>query len=156
MKKYWMMGITAIIMMGAANVEAKDWVTNFKKASATAKESGKYILLDFCGSDWCGWCKKLDNEVFSKNEFKKYAKSNLVCVQVDFPRYKRQNGGLKKQNAKLMKQYGVQGFPTVILLAPDGELVGKTGYRKGGPKQYVEYLKGMIDKHKSKQKKGKQ
>jgi len=150
MKKYLTMGIAAAVMALTVNVEAKDWETDFKKASATAKESGKYMLLDFTGSDWCGWCIKLDAEVFSKSSFKSYARGNLVRVMLDFPRSKRMSKKLKTQNAELASKFGVRGYPTVIILSPEGDLVGKTGYKEGGPKKYVEHLTAMIDKHKAK------
>ncbi len=150
MRKKLIMGIAATTMMLVVNVQAKDWETNFEKASAAAKKSEKYILLDFSGSDWCGWCIKLEKEVFKKKDFKKYAKDNLVCVLVDFPNRKSQSKKLKKQNAELAKKYGIRGYPTVIILSPDGDLVGRTGYQKGGPKKYVQHLREMIDKHKAK------
>lgn len=143
-------GIMVLLCMRA---EANDWEMDFKKASASAKTSDRYMLLDFSGSDWCGWCMKLEKEVFKKTEFKNFAKQNLVCVLLDFPREKKQSKTLKEQNAELAKKYKIQGYPTVIILSPEGELVGTTGYLEGGPKKYVEHLKEMIDKHKEKQKK---
>ncbi|MBU4273902.1 MAG: thioredoxin family protein [Kiritimatiellae bacterium] len=143
-----------VIMITVAfgvNAEAADWETDFAKASTNTSKSGLYMLLDFSGSDWCGWCMKLDGEVFSKGDFKKFAKQNLVCVLVDFPHQKNQSTKLKKQNAELAKEYDVRGYPTVIVLSPEGDLVGRTGYQKGGAKKYVEHLKKMIDEHKQKQ-----
>ena len=66
------------------------WETDYKKAQDQAKAGNKLVLLDFTGSDWCGWCIKLDREVFSKPEFKDYATKNLVLVELDFPRAKAQ------------------------------------------------------------------
>jgi thioredoxin-related protein len=141
-------GIVAVLCLRA---EAADgWKTDFQKAAKEAKESGKYMLLDFSGSDWCGWCIRLDQEVFSKKEFKEYAEENLVRVLLDFPRRKPQGKELKQQNRALMKKYGVRGFPTIIVLSPTGQLVGRTGYRAGGPEKYVEHLKGIIEAHKAK------
>ena len=137
-------------VQAVATEAAPEWQTDFKKASEAAKESGKYMLLNFSGSDWCGWCIKLDNEVFSKAEFKTYAAQDLVLVMLDFPRRKPQSDELKKQNRELMEKYGVRGFPTIIVLSPTGELAGQTGYRPGGPEKYVEHLKGIIDAHKAK------
>lgn len=140
----------AFVFALAVGAQAKDWETDFEKASAQAKESGRYMLLDFSGSDWCGWCIKLDKEVFSKKAFKDYAKENLVSVLLDFPRKAPQSSKLKKQNEALMQKYGIRGFPSVIVLSPTGELVGKTGYREGGPEAYVDHLKQMIEEHKKK------
>ncbi|MCX6997836.1 MAG: thioredoxin family protein [Kiritimatiellaeota bacterium] len=128
--------------------KASTWETDFAKASTDARKAGSYLLLDFSGSDWCGWCVKLEKEVFSQAEFKAYAKTNLVCVLLDFPRQKFQSKKIKEQNAALAKAYGIRGYPSVIILSPDGEVVGQTGYREGGPKKYVEYLKQLIDKDK--------
>jgi len=152
MKRTGLMGLVFVsVVLFCLGAEAKDWETDFEKASARAKEAGKYMLLDFSGSDWCGWCIKLDKEVFSKNAFQKFAKANLVCVMLDFPRAKPQSNKLKKQNKALAEKYGIRGFPTVLILSPDGDPVERTGYQRGGPEKYVEHLTEIIDKHKAKQ-----
>ncbi len=71
------------------------------------------VLLDFTGSDWCGWCIKLQKETFSKPEFQKFAAESLVLVELDFPRGKEQSEELKKQNQELAEKFGIQGFPTL-------------------------------------------
>ena len=138
-------------MMYCTRAEALDWETDFKKASSAAKASGKYIMLDFSGSDWCGWCKKLEKEVFSQDTFKDFAEKNLVCVLVDFPRKKKQTGELKQQNRDLATKYGIQGYPTIIILSPGGEPVAMTGYLQGGSRNYVQHLNEIIERHRAKQ-----
>jgi protein disulfide-isomerase len=139
-----------IAVVFCARAEAADWQTDFAKAAKEAKTSGKYMLLDFSGSDWCGWCIKLDKEVFSQTEFKDYAKKNLVCVVLDFPRQKKLGKALKEQNDALAKKYAIEGYPTVIILSPEGDVVVTTGYRPDGPKKYVEYLTTTIADYKAK------
>ena len=148
--KKWLM-VLAAVAIGAGAYASEGWETDFAKASAKAKAEGKYMLIDFSGSDWCGWCVKLDKEVFSKGPFKDYAKDNLVLVLADFPRDKsKQSEKLQKQNAELAKKYNVGGFPTVFILSPDGKLVNKTGYQAGGPEPYVTYIKKVIAEAKKK------
>jgi protein disulfide-isomerase len=126
-------------------VEHSGWGTDFGKAQAQAKEEGKHLLIDFSGSDWCGWCIKLDKEVFSQKAFIEYANDNLVLLLADFPRDKsKQSAELQKQNEGLAEKYNVGGFPTVFILSPDGKLVNKTGYQPGGPEAYVDYIKNVI------------
>jgi len=134
-------------LVGASGWAADLWQTDFAAASKLAKESGKYVLVDFTGSDWCGWCIKLDKEVFGEKAFQNYAKENLVLVKLDFPRAKPQSAELKAQNEKLRDQYKVRGFPTIILLSPAGEQAAQTGYRRGGPEKYVEHLQELIAEH---------
>ena len=124
------------------------WIENFDLASKQAKAENKYMLLDFTGSDWCGWCITLNNEVFSKDSFQSYAKDNLVLVELDFPQTKKQSDEIKKQNNALAQKYGIRGFPTILILNSEGELVAQTGYRRGGPDAYVAYLKEVIAKAK--------
>lgn len=126
---------------------AKLWETDFEKASAAAKASNRYMLLDFSGSDWCGWCMKLEKEVFSQKDFKKYAKENLVCVLLDFPKGKSLKKKLIKQNKDLSDKYRIRGYPSIIILDPTGEKILKTGYRKGGAEDYVTYLNDVISQH---------
>jgi protein disulfide-isomerase len=98
------------------------------------------IMLDFTGSDWCGWCIKLNKEVFSQPEFAKYAKDNLVLVEVDFPRAKKQTEEMKKANQALQEKYKIEGYPTIIVLNSEGEKIGETGYVEGGPKAFIAAL----------------
>ncbi len=152
MKKYFVTSILiAIVMLCCSKSEAINWETDFEKASSGAKTSGKYMLLDFSGSDWCGWCIRLEKEVFSQDAFNDFAEENLVCVLVDFPRAKKQTEELKKQNLDLARKYGIKGYPTIIVLSPDGKPVGKTGYLQGGPWEYARHLKKIIEDYKEKQ-----
>src|SRR6266478_4278624 len=83
----------------------EQWLTDLPKAQAKAKEEKKLVLMDFTGSDWCGFCIKLNKEVFSKPEFTEYAKKNLVLVEVDFPTKKELSAAQKKANAALKEKY---------------------------------------------------
>jgi thioredoxin-related protein len=117
------------------------WLTSVPDALAQAKKEGKLVLLDFTGSDWCGWCKKLDAETFSAAAFNDYAKKNLVLVTVDFPAHKPQSDDLKAANNKLQEKYHVEGYPTLIVLKTDGTVAWKqTGYLEGGPDAMIAKL----------------
>lgn len=127
-------------------VEKKDavWLTDFEVAKKLAKKENKPIFIDFSGSDWCHWCVKLDEEVFHKPEFIKYANENLILFMADFPRSKPQTAEIKKQNQMLMQKYGVRGFPTIIILDSDANKVGKMSYQTGGSAKYVESIKTAL------------
>lgn len=120
-----------------------NWLTDYKAAVKIAKKENKTILLNFTGSDWCKWCFRLTDEVFSKDTFKKYADKELVLVKVDFPRYKEQSADVKAFNRELMNKYGVRGFPTIILIDKNESKIGQTGYKAGGAQVYIEHLKAM-------------
>ncbi len=123
---------------------AGDWKDDLAAAKITAAAEKKPILLDFTGSDWCGWCMKLDKEVFDKKEFKDYAKANLILVTVDFPHNVKQSKKLIAQNEALDKEYKVDGYPTIILIDAEGKVLGQTGYQEGGAAKYVESLKTLL------------
>ncbi|MHB9137896.1 MAG: thioredoxin family protein [Victivallaceae bacterium] len=125
-----------------------NWLTNLDDAKKIAEKENKIILMDFSGSDWCGWCMKLEKEVFSQQIFKDYAKDNLVLLLVDFPQEKELDPATKTANDILFQKYKVEGFPTVILLDSKGDVIGQTGYRAGGAEAYVTYLKELIAKGK--------
>jgi protein disulfide-isomerase len=123
------------------------WTDDFDKAVKYAAATKRPLLLDFSGSDWCGWCIKLHNEVFVKDAFKTYADKNLVLVEVDFPRGKKQSAELKARNSKLAEKYGVRGFPTVVVLDSTGKKeLGRTGYVKGGPDAFIAAAKKITGK----------
>ena len=102
------------------------------------------MLVDFTGSDWCIWCKRLSDEVFSKSEFESYADENLILVKLDFPRDIEQSTETKLYNNNLAQRFGVQGFPTILLFNSSGKLVLTTGYQPGGPQSYVNHLKEYL------------
>ena len=121
------------------------WFTNFNKAKAKAIKEQKPMLIDFTGSDWCGWCIKLDKEVFSQADFQEFASNSLVLVEIDFPKNKMQPEELKVQNKALAEKYSIRGFPTILLLSPEAELIEKTGYQSGGAKAYVSHIQSILN-----------
>ena len=123
-----------------------EWMTDLSKAQAKAKAENKLVLLDFTGSDWCGWCIKLNKDVFSKPEFAEYAKKNLVLVEVDFPRGKKLSAEQKKANDALQKKYKIQGYPTIIVLNKEGTQVGELQYMSS-PTPFIAELKKMKEKN---------
>ena len=127
-----------------ADEATEAWMTDFAAAKIIAAAEQKPLLLDFTGSDWCGWCIKLDKEVFSQKAFKEFAADNLVLVELDFPRGKELSEDLKAQNKALSEKYGIRGFPTILVLSPEGELIEKTGYQRGGPEAYVAHIKEIL------------
>ena len=119
------------------------WKENLDEALKTAQLENKTVLVNFTGSDWCIWCKRLNEEVFSKPEFAEYAEKNLVLVKIDFPRDKEQTQETKYYNQQLAAQYRVEGYPTIILLRKDGSALGYTGYVEGGAANYVQHLQSF-------------
>jgi uncharacterized protein YyaL (SSP411 family) len=141
MKKIVLFMLLTCWMTGQLLAADAQWLTSVPDATAQAKKEKKLILLDFTGSDWCGWCKKLVAETFSKPEFADYAKKNLVLVEVDFPAQKQQSDELKAANKALQKKYSVGGYPTLVVLKPDGTVVWtKVGYLAGGPAAMIAKL----------------
>jgi thioredoxin-related protein len=120
------------------------WNDNLEKAVEIAKKEDKAILINFSGSDWCKWCKRLDAEVFTQKEFINYAEKNLVLVKIDFPQYKQQDPAVKSYNKELAQMFRVQGFPTVVLINKKQKLTAYTGYQEGGAGNYVKYLKSVL------------
>jgi protein disulfide-isomerase len=127
-------------------IVAKDatWLTNYDKALELAKAENKSVLLDFTGSDWCGWCEKMVKEALSQKEFLDYAAKNLILVEVDFPHNKKQSEEVKTQNAELQKKFGARGYPTFVLVDKYGQQLGKqAGYLEGGASAFIAKLDGF-------------
>lgn len=136
-----------MLFFGCANLaeeKSLKWNDNLESAIKIAKSENKMLLVNFTGSDWCVWCKKLNAEVFTQKEFANYAKENLVLVKIDFPRNIEQSEATKRYNQNLAFTYGIQGFPTIVLLDSKGKLVAKTGYQPGGAANYVMHLKELF------------
>ncbi len=126
---------------------AQEWLTDLSKAQAQAKRENKLVLMDFNGSDWCPPCKALRKNVFSSREFLDYARKNLVLVDVDFPRHTTQAAELKKANEALSHKFGIEAFPTVIVLSGEGkELKKSSGYDGQSAKDFISDLEKLKKK----------
>ncbi len=124
--------------------KTKGWLTNFEAAKEEAKTFTQPIFAFFTGSDWCGWCVKLHKEVLDTKAFKTFAADNMILFEADFPRGKKIDDDLKKQNTALAATYGVRGYPSVLLLDAEGKALGRTGYQPGGEDAYVKHLKELL------------
>lgn len=146
MKRYFSVAAFAAVMSaGNAFAGGEGWTTDFEAAKKQATEEKKSLLIDFTGSDWCGWCKKLDKEVFVHDAFKAGVKDKFVLVELDFPRDKSKiTEETLAQNKELQKKYGVRGFPTILITDEQGRPFAKTGYQAGGPEAYVGHLNELL------------
>jgi len=120
------------------------WMTSLARAQEMAREKHRLLVMDFTGSDWCGWCIKLDEDTFSKKEFVDYAQENLILLRLDFPKKAPISDELRKQNGALQAQYEIKGFPTIIILDDSGKEVDRlVGYLAGGPKAMIARLQKL-------------
>ena len=119
--------------------ENEGWLVKIDEAYAESKKTGKPILANFTGSDWCGWCKRLTAAVFVKDDFKKWADENVILLELDYPRRKTLPDDIRNQNAQLQQAFKVRGFPTVWVFNLDKDAengnfniegLGQTGFRK--------------------------
>ena len=138
--------IALVLVMGSFAMQAQElkWETDINKAIAASNKTKKPMLLFFTGSDWCGWCIRLQKEVLKTPEFATWAKKNVVLVELDYPRSKPQSEAIKNQNNGLQQTFGIQGFPTVYFAKatvkkekPNFTAMGSTGYVAGGPKAWI-------------------
>ena len=123
-----------------------EWLQDFAKAKTIAEQRQRPLLLDFTGGDTCPPCIMLKAEVFDKQEFQNYAKKNLVLVELNFPRRKTLPAAIKQQNDSLAEKYGIQMFPTIILLDPQGNELGMTSYTPGGPSAFIEEVRKITQR----------
>ena len=119
----------------------KIWLTDVSQAIEQSKVSGKPIFAFFTGKEWCSWCKKLERQVLSKEEFINYAKENLVLLELDFPRGRR---NLPQKQIELARKFNIKGYPTVILMDSSTNKIAKTGYESMSPEQYVDHVKALL------------
>lgn len=148
--------ITMLLIMGSLTIQAQEleWHTDLSKAVKVSNKTKKPMMLFFTGSDWCGWCIRLQKEVFQTPEFIAWAKSNVVLVELDFPRRTPQAPALQAQNAQLQQFFGVRGYPTVWFATgksdKEGKVdflpIGSTGYVAGGPTAWLAVADGFVQK----------
>ena len=116
--------IIGFIAANSARAEL-DWLTDYKKAQEEAKANNKSLLINFTGSDWCPACVELQKEVFSTPQFRDYASKNFVFLEIDFPRSKPQPQEVALQNQELAARYGIEAFPSVIVVSSEGKKIGE-------------------------------
>ena len=140
--------LAVIVMMAfitrplvAGDSAGATWGEDYQQAQAESKKSGKPILADFTGSDWCGYCIALKKEVFDTPAFKEWAAKNVILLELDFPRRKTQAAEIKQQNEKLSQQFNIEGFPTILILDATGKKIGELGYQEGGPDKWIAEFK---------------
>jgi protein disulfide-isomerase len=116
------------------------WMTDYEEGLKLAAEQQKPVLLNFTGSDWCPPCIQLKKDVFEKADFKEYAHEKLVLIELDFPSRKKLDPALSRQNQELQREYKIEGYPTLVLLSPEGsELKRRSGFPGGGPRAFIEW-----------------
>lgn len=139
--------ILGLFLLSTIQLSAQEWFTNFDVAQQEAKTKELPIVLVFQGSDWCAPCIKLDKEIWSTEEFKKYAKDHYVMLKADFPRKKanRLSKEDQDQNNKLAEKYNPTGyFPHVVMLNSEGKVLGRSGYEKKSPKEYIALINSFL------------
>ena len=128
--------ISLVLLLSTRAIGAQDWYINAETAIETAAKEEKKIILVFQGSDWCAPCIKLDREIWSTTEFQEAAKAHFIMLQADFPKKKknRLSKELQTQNKQLAEKYNPKGhFPYVVVLNPQGNILGSLGYEKTSP-----------------------
>jgi thioredoxin-related protein len=134
--------LLALLLAALPALHASDlWSTDYEASLKKAAAEKRMVLLEFTGSDWCPPCKLQAKEVFDTPEFKEFAEANLVPVKLDFPRNIPQSEELRSANRALSGKYGIDGFPTLILLdSKGGELARTVGYNRGGAAGFIEWV----------------
>lgn len=144
-----------ILFFGILTTQAQklNWHTDVKEAITIGNKEHKPLLLFFTGSDWCGWCIRLQKEVLLTPEFAKWAAENVILVELDYPRRTPQTDEIKKQNGELQQAFGIQGFPTIHFANASDiegkvnfEGLGKTGYVAGGPVAWLAEANEILKK----------
>lgn len=119
------------------------WITDYRKAQSISAQTQRDILLSFTSFDSSEFCQKLDTEIYQKEEFKEYAKKNLVLVRIDFPKKSQQSAELKQQNDSLADQFNIRGYPSMVLINAKGQKIGTAKYMPGGPAAFLKELEDL-------------
>ncbi len=152
MKKLILLLLVSFSLNSFSQQSTLEWHTDMNKAIEISVKTQKPMLLFFTGSDWCGWCKRLVKEVYDKPEFAKWAKNNVVLVEIDFPRRSKLSEETQKQNRELQQMFGVRGYPTIWFVKPETKnqasvnlsQLGSTGYVAGGPTKWIESAEKIL------------
>lgn len=145
MKRVILLALVTLLLLLTPQLFAEewsvyDWEISMEEARERAADEDKELLYFFAGSDWCSWCERLIGEVFSQELFRSFESNYVVPVLIDFPRYREVPEELLDRNFALQEEFGVQAYPTIVVLTPEGEEKFRTGYQPGGAGPYVNHL----------------
>jgi len=144
-RRFWLQLIGLLLV--TTIVRGEQWQTDYEQALATAKGAKKCVLLNFMGSDWCPPCIAMHKTVFVKPAFLDFAQKNLTLIELDYPRRKQLPANVTEQNQRLLRQYEIEQLPTVVLLNPDGKILGKLeGYAGEGAEDVVAWVEKLCGK----------
>jgi thioredoxin-related protein len=142
---YLVLGLVAATAAPGAEWRHGAEQSTVAEAADQAKREGKAVMFNFTGSDWCTWCKRLKEEVFTQPEFESFARDHLVLVEVDFPKRTPQPEALKVANQDAARKMGVSGYPTLVFFNSDGKMIGRSGYKQGGAAGFVREATQLIN-----------
>ena len=141
MKKLLALFTTVILLCSTCYAAEEGWLTDYNEALAQAKKENKNMMVLFTGSDWCIWCKRLQADVLTKDEFKNFAKENLILLALDFPRENKPSAEVQAERRALAEKYDIEGYPTLVLLTPEEKDFGRLHYTKEVSDFLAEYKK---------------
>lgn len=149
MRKQYLFFLMLFVVSCFSSAYAKEikWYDNYEAASQASRDQSKPMVLFFTGSDWCGWCHKLESESLDTKEFSDAVGDKFIFVKLDYPMKRKLDEKTTASNQELKKRYDVRGFPTLIILDRNQKQIGVTGYKAGGGRQYGEHLNSMIQGH---------
>ncbi|MDD3119274.1 MAG: thioredoxin family protein [Victivallales bacterium] len=136
----WVIWLGALLSVCCSVMADVAWTENYDDGLKQAAAKKKKVLLLFTGSDWCPACRRLEDNLLSSKEFQDYAAGNLIPVKIDFPRQKKQLPIQRQLNEELAQKFGVEGFPTMILLNDQGFIVNTLDYTGQSPAEFVAQL----------------
>lgn len=154
MKKILYSAVVVLITTFYAHAQDVVWHQDMRKASELAIAENKPLLMFFTGSDWCGWCIKLQKEVLKTKDFEQWASENVILVELDFPRRKQLDRDTQIQNYQMQQMFKVRGYPTVVFANPEKaadnkmnlEHLGSTGFVKGGSKKWLAVANSIVNR----------
>jgi protein disulfide-isomerase len=150
--------VTAMPLVGAPSagssatnetkpVSKVNWFTDYALATKIAQQKDRPIFLLFTGSDWCRWCIKLEEEVFDDPAFVQAVRDKFIFVYIDSPRHKKLPKPIEDSNRVLRDKFDIEGYPTVLILTSQGELIGEAGYVGGKGPGFLKELQRLLPKH---------
>lgn len=125
-----------------------NWLRSYSEAVALSQSTSKPIVILFTGTGWCPACMKLEREVISHPEFSKEVGQKFVFLKAEFPDYS-ESAVMASPYKPLLDRYGVEAFPTMVVVNANGHKLYTVNYRNGGPRVYAQELLQMLNQSSS-------
>ncbi len=150
--KFAFIFLLTVIFTTIASAQELQWNSfndGMESAMRSLNSKGKKKVMMDVYTDWCGWCKKMDKDVYSQADIKAYLANNFILIKLNAESNNevtyKDNQGLT-ESVLAADELGIDGYPSTVFFTADGEVITMVpGYVP--PDKFLLMLKYIAEDH---------